>query len=219
MHAVPGNVSRAKAMRPAQVARRSSHYEVDRYEVDRSIGTVASKPVLYGNRERNILMDRRNALAIFFVALSTPRLAMAAKEKISSGSEHAEQTLAVGTIALKTSELAKEMGKDAWVKRFAKYEVAEQTTIAEILKSMGFEPHKNEEATEMVEKLKKSSDFDADYVTAQIEGHEKLLKIQEDYIGAESEKNRAGLDVAKLARAQIKEHIDLLQTIQKTLKS
>jgi len=163
-------------------------------------------------------MHRRSALAVFLVALITPRIALAAKDKASTSAGHAEQTLAVGTVALRTSELAKEMAKDDWVKRFANYEVAEQTTIAEVLKSMGFSPEKSEQATEMVDKLKKSSNFDADYIAAQLEGHQKLLKIQDDYIGSGSARTGAGLDVARLARTQINEHINLLQTIQKTLK-
>lgn len=164
-------------------------------------------------------MHRRSALTIFLVSAVVPRVVFAAKGEVTKEEEHGKQTLAVGTVGLKTSELVESMAKDDWVKRFAKYEIAEQTTIAEILKSMGVSPEKSEEANEMVEKLKKSKNFDADYLTAQLDGHQKLLKIQEDYISSGGEKKRAGLDVAKLARAQIKEHIDLLQTIQKTLKT
>jgi putative membrane protein len=164
-------------------------------------------------------MHRRNALAIFLVAFTSPRVALGAQGTSSPEAEHAERTLAVGTVALETSEVAKSMAKDDWVKRFANYEVAEQTTIAGILKSMGFTPEKSQEAAEMVTNLKKSANFDADYVAAQLEGHQKLLKIQKDYIDSGDGKDRAGLDVAKMARSQIKEHIDLLQTIQKTLKA
>ena len=164
-------------------------------------------------------MHRRSALTVFLVTLAAPRLAFGARGSTSPDAEHAEQTLAVGTVALETSKLAQSMAKDEWVKRFAGYEVAEQTTIAEVLKSMGFTPEKSEEAAEAVDKLKKSSNFDADYVAAQLDGHQRLLKIQEDYIDSGERKNRAGLDVSRMARTQIKEHIDLLQTIQKTLKT
>jgi putative membrane protein len=100
---------------------------------------------------------------------------------------------------------------------FANYEVAEQTTIADVLKSLGVKPEKSEKAAEAIEKLKNTSNFDADYLAAQLEGHQQLLKIQEDYI--QSGKDPAHVGLAKLARNQIKEHLDLIQTIQNTLKA
>jgi putative membrane protein len=165
-------------------------------------------------------MDRRQLVTILAASSVAPALVKTGTARAREGSseaEHAERTLAVGAIALETSKLAQSMAKDDWVKRFANYEVAEQTTIAEILASMGAKPPKDQKASEMVEKLKKSSSFDADYVSGQLDGHQELLKIQDDYISAG--KKLPGVDVAKLARAQIKEHIDLLQTIQKNLKS
>jgi putative membrane protein len=161
-------------------------------------------------------MDRRTVIALLAATTTLPGAAFARSES-SAETEHAERTLAIGTVALETSKLAQSMAKDDWVKRFANYEVAEQTTIAEVLESMGAKPEKSEKAGEALDKLKKSSNFDADYVTAQLDGHQQLLKIQDDYIAAG--KNRASIDISKLARAQIKEHIDLLQTIQKTLKA
>jgi putative membrane protein len=59
--------------------------------------------------------------------------------------------------------------------------------------------------------------FDHDYVADQLDGHKELLKIQESYIA--SGRNRDQVNIAKLARGQIMEHIDLLQTIQKELKT
>jgi putative membrane protein len=43
---------------------------------------------------------------------------------------------------------------------------------------------------------------------AQIEGHQKLLRIQEEYLS--SGKDIAHINLAKLARGQIKEHLQLL---------
>jgi hypothetical protein len=42
---------------------------------------------------------------------------------------------------------------------------------------MGFTPEKREEAAEAVNKLKKSSNFDADYVAAQLDQRQRFLKI------------------------------------------
>jgi putative membrane protein len=158
-------------------------------------------------------MHRRSALGLFVIALAAPRVAFAARDRESGDAQHAECTLAIGTIALDTSKLAESMSNNDWVKRFAKYEIAEQTTIAEILKSMGFTSEKSKEPEEMVDKLKKSANFDADYLAAQLDGHRQLLKIQDEYINS-SDAKRAGLDVARMARTQIQEHIDLIQTIQ-----
>jgi putative membrane protein len=51
-------------------------------------------------------------------------------------------------------------------------------------------------------------DFQKAYVNAQIEGHQKLLRIQEDYLA--SGKDVGHMNVAKLTRGQIKEHLQLL---------
>jgi putative membrane protein len=50
--------------------------------------------------------------------------------------------------------------------------------------------------------------FDKAYVAAQLDGHKKLLAIQEDYLKVGQ--NREHLSVAKLARGMINEHIDHL---------
>jgi putative membrane protein len=80
-------------------------------------------------------------------------------------------------------------------------------------------PQPDAKHKEMVQKLQsaKAGDaFDLAYIDGQIDGHEQLLKIQEDYI--ESGKNREHLGVAKLARGMIKEHLVLLKEIQEGLK-
>jgi putative membrane protein len=128
--------------------------------------------------------------------------------------------LALGSIALQTSKIAEQKAQNAWVKKFANYEVAEQTTVAEVFKVAGATPGKsNEKDAAMVSKLEQASGaaFDIEYLTGQIEGHEKLLKIQEEYIASGKDMDHVGM--TKLARGQIKEHIDLLQTIQKELKA
>jgi hypothetical protein len=56
-----------------------------------------------------------------------------------------------------------------------------------------------------------------DFLANQLEGHKELLKIQETYI--DKGKDEAAVNLSKLARAQIKEHVDLIETIRKDLKS
>jgi len=50
----------------------------------------------------------------------------------------------------------------------------------------------------------------------QIDGHQKLLAIQERYLQG-NPGNRESANVAKLARGQIKEHLTMLQDMQKEL--
>ncbi len=161
-------------------------------------------------------MHRRHALSIIALSTAAPAFALAAPAAGSAEADHAAKTLAVGALSLQASKLAQSTAKDSWVKRFADYEVAEQTLIAEILKSMGAAPGMVEKMSEF-EKLKGASNFDAEYLAMQLAGHNDLLKIQEDYIG--KGKDAAHVNMAKLARGQIKEHLDLLQTIRKNVKA
>jgi putative membrane protein len=129
--------------------------------------------------------------------------------------------LAIGSVALETSKAAQPKVTGAWVKKFTTYEIAEQNTIAEILKSMGAAPPKmTEKQLAMIAKTKDGkagADFDRSYVADQIEGHKDLLKIQDTYIGKGKDAGTIGL--AKLARAQIEEHIDILETMEKDMKT
>ncbi len=176
-------------------------------------------------------MDRRHAVAaLAFVALA-PGAALAQKAKNGrmesadamgeAEKKHGAMTLAVGMVAMETSRIARQKAQNAWVKKFAEYEVAEQETIAEVLKSNGATPAKmTEKHAAMVKKLQDAQAgpaFDQEYLMGQLEGHRELLKIQEDYLS--EGKNKHHMDVTKVARGQIREHIDMLQTIQKDMKS
>lgn len=68
-----------------------------------------------------------------------------------------------------------------------------------------------------LDKLKATSGaaFDKAYISAQLDGHKKLLAIQEDYLKVGQV--REHLSVTKLARGQIKEHIDHLDVLKSKL--
>jgi putative membrane protein len=86
---------------------------------------------------------------------------------------------------------------------FANYDVAEQTTMAEVLKDAGAESGKPDEKDAAIAKMLEhasGSAFDIEYLTGQIEGHAKLLKIQEDYIASGKDADHVG--IAKLARGK-----------------
>lgn len=148
---------------------------------------------------------------------------------------HAKQTGMVGSLSLLQSRLAVQKASDAKVKMFAEFEVAEQETVGDILKSMkedapdeaegALQPPTDDEAMAMVDAAGKAkleelealsgADFDKAYVTANLEGHQKLLVIQEDYLKVGTV--REHLSVAKLARGMVKEHISHLEELQSTL--
>lgn len=147
---------------------------------------------------------------------------------------HATETGKVGSLSLLQSRLAVATATDPKVKQFAEWEVAEQETVGDILKSMkmamdkaqgALMPPTDEEAMTMagpdaqakLDEMKAMSgaDFDKAYVTANLDGHKKLLEIQETYLTVGT--NREHLSVAKLARGQVKEHIDHLEELSAML--
>ena len=134
-----------------------------------------------------------------------------------------QQTMTAGAAALQTSQIALEKSEDDDVKQFAKFEVEEQKGLAEVLQSM-LEPSATASTTpatpqlqgkhaEMVQKLqqaKSGETFDREYIKGQAEGHRELLQIQQSFIQS-NPRNREALNVAKLARGRIQEHLELLQ--------
>ena len=148
--------------------------------------------------------------------------------------KHMQDTLMAGMVALETSNVALEKARGAEVKQFAKFEKAEQEGIADVLKSMmdpagtastpGQPPmpmpmRLEGEKAQMVQKMKDmqaGANFDKEYIQGQIQGHQELLRIQETYL--QNGRNREHINVAKLARGHIKEHIEELQDIEKKLR-
>ena len=69
-----------------------------------------------------------------------------------------------------------------------------------------------------VEKLRTAhsgSEFDRDYLRYEVEGHRKLLDIQEVYL--RNPNNLDETNIAKLARGLIKEHLTLLADLDKAV--
>jgi putative membrane protein len=148
--------------------------------------------------------------------------------------QHMQQTLQLGSVALETSRLAQQKARNEDLKQFAGFEVEEQTTIAEIIRGMmdpsataaagsapaaaGAAP-RDPKGAEMVQKLSQAQGeaFDREYLKGQIEGHRDLLEVQERYLKSNSQ-NREHINVVKLARGRIMEHIALLEDMQKSVK-
>ena len=107
-------------------------------------------------------MDRRTVLAGLAAAVTAPALAQTSgspstrQPSAASGStggapgasrmggqpmtqadmQHMQQTMQLGLVALETSRIAQQKAQNADLKRFATFEVQEQTTLSEVLRSM-----------------------------------------------------------------------------------
>lgn len=135
--------------------------------------------------------------------------------------QHGQKTAIAGAAALETSNIALKKARDPKVKQFAQFEHDEQTTIAEILRSIDPSMGRSNPDPKMADVIQKlngmqaGAEFDKAYVMAQIEGHGILLQIQEDYLKVG--KSREHVGIAKLARGMIKEHLVLLTDLQKSM--
>ena len=150
--------------------------------------------------------------------------------------QHMQQTMQLGLVALETSRIAQQKAQNADLKRFATFEVQEQTTLSEVLHSM-MEPaatsatgaasgtntpamQMDAQSKEMIQRLQNTQAgeaFDRQYLQGQMEGHSGLLQVQTQYLQSNPQ-NREHVNVAKMARGMITEHIALLEEIQTKMK-
>jgi putative membrane protein len=155
--------------------------------------------------------------------------------------QHMQQTLQLGMVALESSRIAMNKVRSEDLKRFANFEVQEQTTLSEVLHSM-MEPaatvatgstgsqstpsntnmpmQMDASARDMMQKMQNQqagAEFDKMYLQDQLQGHRDLLRVQEQYLQS-NPRNREHTNVAKMARGHIREHIAMLEEMQKTLR-
>jgi len=150
--------------------------------------------------------------------------------------QYVQQVLALSTVSLQQSNFAHSKAQNPRVKQFADFEIGEQNLLTDIMHSFADPsatasttqgarqsaatapelPQKDSEAMERLSKAQPGDAFDRDYVALQIQGHQDLLKLQESYL-KQGSGNRETANVARLASGQIKEHLTLLQDIQKEL--
>ena len=167
------------------------------------------------------------------VAQSTSPPAPAPSATTDARQKHMKETMAYGSLSLLLSRMAKPKVSHPLLKQFVDFEIAEQETVADVLKAIqtnaapsGSIPspsdaelmqNLDEPGKASVEKLramKAGSEFDRDYIRYEVEGHRKLLDIQEVYL--KSPDNLDETNVAKLARGMIKEHLTLLADLDKS---
>jgi putative membrane protein len=215
--------------------------------------------------QQEILMDRRALLGGLAAALVVgPALAQTSGSSPSmpSGStgsmpmnrmggqmsqadtQHMQQTMQLGMVAMESSRIAMNKVRNEDLKRFANFEVQEQTTLSEVLRSM-MEPaataatgstasgqagqssatampamQMDASARDMMQKMQNQqagAEFDKMYLEAQLQGHRDLLQVQERYLQSNPQ-NREHMNIAKMARGHIREHIAMLEEMQKTMR-
>lgn len=165
-------------------------------------------------------------------APSTDRPAAGLSDAVKA---HIRDTMAAGALSLAITRIAQGRLKHPMGKQFADFEAAEQTTIADILKARtgpGVPPlgevrpptdaeveagldAQGKDAVETFRAMKEGPGFEKAYVAAQIDGHKRLLEIQDAYLKVADD--AAETAIAKLARGTIKEHLTILGDIERHL--
>jgi len=149
--------------------------------------------------------------------------------------QYIEQALALSTVSLQQSNFALSKAQDPRVKQFAEFEIGEQNIFTDVLHSFAdpaatastsagakasaaTAPELAQEDSAAMERLSKAQPgaaLDREYVTLQLQGHQKLLKLQEGFL--QNSGSREMTNIAKLAGGQIKQHIAMLEALQKEL--
>jgi putative membrane protein len=160
--------------------------------------------------------------------------------EFSSDHEYIRQSLVSSSLSLAVSRIAAERLQVDDLKEFAQLEVAEQETLADVLKSLMVQNAGLTERTirrpgdaeveqnldlrgrEVLEKMRTESagaDFDRAYLGVLANGHLELLRIQETYLDSGRTNRSDIINVAKLARGMIKEHLQLLADIESGMEA
>jgi putative membrane protein len=183
-------------------------------------------------------MDRRLLMAGLGAFAAAPALAQTQMQGTSgratslemgqTEAQYLSDTLMKGTVSLETSRIATQKAQNPLVMRFARFEVEEQTTISEVLRSMmdpaatagvqqgaGAMQGPDAPAMQALQQAPQGAAFDRQFIEAQVKGHQELLQLQERYVS--EGRNREVSNVAKLARGHIREHLTMLQEIQGSL--
>ncbi|MGO9419300.1 DUF4142 domain-containing protein [Roseiarcus sp.] len=144
---------------------------------------------------------------------------------------HIKDTVTVGSLSLMLSRIARAKVNTPMLKQFTEFEIAEQETVASILKAIqnGEAPsggvpspsdtevmqnldQAGQSAVEKLRQMNAGLAFDREYLRAEIDGHNRLLEIQQAYLRAPDDLDET--NVAKLAQGMIKEHLALLGAMQ-----
>jgi putative membrane protein len=173
-------------------------------------------------------MNRRFALMTLSGAMATPllvglpRLAVAQSDKLPTldRSQYKAETLMLGASSKEISLLAAERSRNPRIAQFAQFEIAEQTTMAQVVtdennpKPVAIDP----EHAAILRRLQGASDkdFDKAYLQEQLTMHAELLSAQQSFLN--NDPSDADLKhIAMLARTVIQMHVTMLHDLEAML--
>jgi putative membrane protein len=175
------------------------------------------------------MIRRRTVLVTLVAAAATSSFAQTQHDRpldggAGSDDEYIRQTLAAGSLSLAVSRMAQEKLATDDLREFAQLETAEQDTLADVLKSLNRaaidrtikpsgEAEVQQREQEVLDRMRGTPagpEFDHQYL--------ELLRIQEAYLNS-GRNNLNLLNVAKLARTTIREHLQLLADLESEIES
>lgn len=123
-------------------------------------------------------------------------------------------------LSLATSKIATEKASQKNAKEFAGFELTEAIAVTTVLKDLGTAvPPMDEKAKATLEKIQQTppgNEFDKIYIKAQLENHEFLRDLAQEYLNNSKGTTAAesqGRHLATLALATFKEHVAITQRI------
>ncbi len=172
-------------------------------------------------------MIRRTAFAALSVAAApllvgaTSHVAAAAEASDGlSDARYRQLTLRFGTLAKLTSELVPARTARSEVRQFARFEIAEQTSVAQVLTDLENPPPAplTREQQQVLAQLRSLTGvpFDRAYVQAQMRVHKQLRFVQQTYLRDGGNRNLR--DVARLVNTVVNEHLVHLRTLERLLQ-
>ena len=148
-------------------------------------------------------IEEHGSLAVTAAAVAGPAFAQGDNRTVSQTSPnlddaektHAEKTATIGTASLTMAKLALKRPTAQKSGNLEKSEQDEQITVAAILKTIDpslTASNPPRDVGEAIDNLKniRGSEFDREFVAAQVQGHEMLRSIQEDYLKQEKADNQ-----------------------------
>lgn len=130
-------------------------------------------------------------------------------------------------ISLATSRIAKEKATQANTKEFAGFEFEEAVAVLTVLRDLKTPvpemEAKQAETLNKIETLAPGAEFDKEYIAAQLENHEELYELADDYLNnsdpeTDDPAEQQGRHLATLSRAVFKEHVLICKRISGELQ-
>lgn len=130
-------------------------------------------------------------------------------------------------ISLATSRIAKEKATQANTKEFAGFEYEEAVAVLTVLRDLKTPvpaiEAKQAETMQKIETTAPGAEFDQVYIKAQLENHEELYALADDYLNnsdpaTADPAEQQGRHLATLSRAVFKEHVLICKRISGELQ-